>query len=147
MRWFFYLIPSLFFLTCFMALDGIRDLPIAQLEKEAGIITTQMNSISDDLSRMVQEVNLGRMEYQDIEDQMVGADQRMVELKGELGRVWGEIDKLEVDAARDEVIRRTLGISGVLCGIAGLAIAAQRHRDHSPHCLLATGFLLAVMVI
>jgi hypothetical protein len=147
MRWLTYLIPSLFFLTCFMGLDGTRELPIARLEVEAGLITTQMNSITENLSRMVQEVNLGRKEYTDIEDQMVRADRQMIELKKELDSVWTEIDRLEVGAAGDEVIRRTMGISGVLCGIAGLAFIARCHGEHSSQCLLASAILLATMVI
>jgi hypothetical protein len=147
MRWLFYLIPSIFFMTCFMALDGARELPIARLEEEAGCISARMNSVSDNMSRLVQGVNLGRIEYHDIENQIVGTDRQMAKLKGELGLVWRELDRLEVVAAGDEVIRRTMGISGVLCGIAGLAIVAKRHGEHSSQCLLASAILLAAMAI
>jgi hypothetical protein len=147
MRWLVYLIPSLFFLICFMALEGAGDLQIARLEQNAGIITTQMNTISDNLSRMVQEVNLGRVEYRDVEDQMVGANQQMAELKGELDSTWREMDRLKVGAAGNEVARRTMGITGVLCGILGLATLAHRQTKYSSHCLLASAVLMATMAI
>jgi hypothetical protein len=147
MRWLFYLIPSLFFLTSYMILDGTRELPMAQLQAEAGVISARMNEVSDNISLMVQEVNLGRVEYLDIEGPLGKADLQLAELKRELSRVWEEVDRHEVGIARDEIIRKLFGVSGVVCGILGLALVSKRHREYSPHCILVAGILLAATVI
>ena len=147
MRWLIYLIPSLFLLTASMAMDGARDLPIVRLQVEANIITARMNDVSENISQLVQDVNLGRKEYGDIEEQLNRADLQMDELKHELGLIWGEIDDHNVGIARDEIIRKLLRGSGVIFGTVGLALIADRHRDHSPNCLLAAGLLLIITVI
>lgn len=147
MRWIIYLVPSIFFLTLFMALDGVRDLSIVQLRAEANAITEDMKLVSAEVSRMVQEVNLGQREYADVEEQLEFANLRMEELESELNEVWEEVDRKEVQSARDQSVRKILRISGVICAVTGFALIAGKNRDHSPHCMLAAGVLLFSTVI
>jgi len=147
MRWVLYLVPSLFFLASFMALDGIRELPMAQLRAEASVISGEMNQVSGELSKMVQEVNLGQSEYADVEEHIDLANLRLEELKAVINGIWEDLDQKEVQAARDQVLRRALRISGIISAVIGFAAIAGKNRGLSPHCLLATGVIMLSSVI
>jgi len=147
MRWVLYLVPSLFFLTSFIALNGIRELPMARLRAEANAISGEMNQVSGELSQMVQEVNLGQVEYADIEERINLANLRIEELKGLLNGIWGDLDRKEVQSARDQILRKALRISGIISAVIGLAIIAGKNTDLSPQCLLATGIIIFSTVI
>ena len=138
-----YLIPSLFFLLAFAAMEGSRDLLIAELQAKASSLTVEMEKVSNRISGIVQEVNLGNAEYEEVRDDIDRSNLDMEALRTRLDEVWARMDETRVRAARDDGVRRYLRILGVCSGCVGL-IAIGRDRLLLPHCILGITILLGL---
>ena len=142
-----YLIPSLFFLLSFAAMEGSRELLVAELQAESSSLTVEMEKVSNRISGIVQEVNLGNVEYEEVRDDIDRSNLEMEALRMRLDEIWARMDETRVKATRDDGIRRYLRVMGVCSGCVGLIAIGGRNRPLLPHCILGITILLGLAAV
>lgn len=147
MRALAYLIPPLFFLVAFAAMEGSRDLQVASMQAEASLLQIEMNRLSSDLSGMVQDVSLGIAEYDDLREDIEASNSQVRELQRRLELVWAKMDETSVEAAKDARAGRILEGLGFSSAILALIVVGSRNPEIRPHCILATSILLGFLAV
>ncbi len=142
-----YLIPPLFFLIAFAAMEGSRDLELAAMQGEASVLTIKMNRLSRGLSGMVQDVSLGVAEYDELQDEIDRSNAQIAELQEDLDEVWSMMDETEIKAARDGQVRRLLKGLGISSAVLALIIMGGRRPETYSYCLVATSILLGCLAV
>jgi len=143
----FALIPSLFFLLGYAAMEGMRDGELARKQSEANRISVEMNMLSANVSRAIQGVSIGNTSYEEVQERLDDANGRLAAMQRDLEIIWSDMDELKVKAADDEALARILRLVGMALSIMAFGIIGSRDTRVAPQCLVAIALLLGLTAV